>query len=182
MAVLTVRRRMALMATVAISLCAMLPARAAESVEYAVKAAYLVKFIPFIDWPDAVFATPDQPVTVCLLGPDPFGGRLDAEAGQKSGERIVAVKHVEALDDAANCQLLFAGAAPQAPEALAAATGKPIVTVTDSGLPLHGIISFVIADNHVRFDIDQAAADADGIKISSKLLALAHAVKRRGTP
>jgi hypothetical protein len=54
---------------------------------------------------------------------------------------------------------------------------RPVVTVTDSGISAHGIINFVVVDNHVRFDIDEAAADAIGIKISSKLLELAHAVK-----
>ncbi len=74
------------------------PPAAADSLEYAVKAAYLVKFIPFIDWPDGVFASPDQPVTICVLGDDPFGGKLDAAAGQKSGERAVAVKHLQQFD------------------------------------------------------------------------------------
>ena len=60
--------------------------------------------------------------------------------------------------------------------------GKPVVTVTDSGLKAHGVISFVIEDNHVRFDIDDAAAAAGGLMISSKLLGLAHAVKRGGQP
>jgi hypothetical protein len=158
------------------------PAAAADSLEYAVKAAYLVKFVPFIDWPDTAFASPDQPVTICVLGADPFGGRLDALAGQKAGARVVAVKHVEMFDAAAGCQLLFLGAAPQAADALAGAQDKPVVTVTDSGEALRGIIAFVITDNHVRFDIDAAAAEADGIKISSKLLELAHAVKRKGAP
>ena len=165
-----------------LGLCRTAPAPAADSLEYAVKAAYLVKFIPFIDWPDSVFASPAQPVTICVLGDDPFGGRLDAQAGQKSGERSVAVKHLAAFDAAANCQLLFLGKSPATNDALAAARDKPIVTVTDSGTPLHGIIGFVIAANHVRFDIDDAAAEAEGLKISSKLLQLAHAVKRKAAP
>ena len=57
-----------------------------------------------------------------------------------------------------------------------------MVTVTDSGLKARGVISFVIEDNHVRFDIDDAAAAQGGLMISSKLLGLAHAVKQRGQP
>lgn len=157
-------------------------ARAADSLEYAVKAAYLVKFIPFIGWPDAAFASPDQPVTICVLGDSPFDGKLDAEAGMKSGSRLVAIKHIAAFDPDTSCHLLFLGKSPVAPDVLAATKDKPIITVTDSGTALRGIISFVIADNHVRFDIDDAAAEADGVKISSKLLELAHAVKRKGAP
>jgi hypothetical protein len=54
------------------------------------------------------------------------------------------------------------------------------VTVIDSGLKARGVISFVIQDNHVRFDIDDALAADGGLTISSKLLGLAHAVKPRG--
>ncbi len=56
------------------------------------------------------------------------------------------------------------------------------MTVTDSNPAAHGIISFVIVANHVRFDIDEAAAEAAGIQISSKLLGLAHAVVRGARP
>jgi hypothetical protein len=180
MAILTMRRRTFLVALAGVAADAAAPLRAAPSLEYAIKAAYLVKFIPFIGWPGTVFASAAQPVTICVLGDDPFGGRLDAQAGQKSGERNVAVKHVTTPEEAADCQLLFVGNSPAAGEALSAAAGKPIVTVTDSGAPVPGIINFVISGNHVRFDIDDAAAEADGIKISSKLLELAHAVKKAG--
>ena len=101
---------------------------------------------------------------------------------RKSGERIIAVKHVAAFDAEANCQILFLARSPAAADALAAAQSKPVVTVTDSGLPERGIISFVLDANHVRFDIDDAAAGADGLKISSRLLELAHAVNRKAAP
>jgi hypothetical protein len=44
----------------------------------------------------------------------------------------------------------------------------------------HGVISFVVIANHVRFDIDNAAAEDAGLRISSKLLSLAHAVHQKG--
>lgn len=160
-------------------------AQAEVSLEYAVKAAYIPKFIPFITWPDSTFAGPDAPVTICVLGADPFGGKLEQAAGElKSGDRAIAVRHLPASDAAASCQVIFLGKAdePEAEETLEAAKGKPVVTVTDSGLKAHGVISFVIEANHVRFDIDQAAAAQGGVTISSKLLNLARAVKPRGQP
>jgi hypothetical protein len=160
-------------------------AQAEVSLEYAVKAAYIPKFIPFITWPDSTFAAPDAPVTICVLGADPFGGKLEQAAGElKSGERNIAVRYLPASDAAASCQVIFLGKAdePIAEGALDAVKGKPVVTVTDSGLKAHGVISFVIEANHVRFDIDQAAAAQGGVTISSKLLSLARAVKPRGQP
>lgn len=147
------------------------PAMADVSLEYQVKAAYLTKFVPFITWPDL---SAGAPVTVCVMGEDPFGRKLE----QAAAAAHVAVRHVAAAD--AGCQLLFLGEGGEG--AVEALRGKPVVTVTDSGLRVHGVISFVIDDNHVRFDIDDAAAQADGLAISSKLLGLAHAVKQRGAP
>jgi hypothetical protein len=69
-----------------------------------------------------------------------------------------------------------------AEDTLDAMKGKPVVTVTDSGLKARGVISFLIEANHVRFDIDAATAAQGGVAISSKLLSLAHAVKQRGQP
>lgn len=39
------------------------------------------------------------------------------------------------------------------------------------------MIGFVIDNRRVRFDINQAAAEAAGLKISSKLLSVARGVK-----
>ena len=153
------------------------------SLEYAVKAAYLPKFVPFITWPDTAFASPTAPVTICVLGDDPFGGRLtQAASATTSGDRAIVVHHLAGPDPSASCQMLFLGSAdPAVAEGtLQAMKGQPVVTVTDSDLKAHGIISFLIEANHVRFDIDDAAAAEDGLTISSKLLGLAHAVKQRG--
>ena len=160
--------------------------KAAPSLEYAVKAAYLPKFIPFITWPDGAFAGADAPFTICLLGQDHFEGKLDqAAAGLRAGDHPVQVRHLAAPDPSANCQLIFlpAGSDPALVRGtLDAMRGRPVVTVTDSGLSVHGMISFVIESNHVRFDIDDAMAGEAGLAISSKLLGLAHAVKMRGQP
>ena len=157
-------------------------ARADVSLEYAVKAAYLPKFIPFITWPDSAFASPTAPLTICVMGQNRFEDRLDKAAAEAhSGEHHVQVRHLAAPEP--GCQLVFltAGTDPALVQAaLEAAHGHPVVTVVDSGLKARGVISFVIQDNHVRFDIDDALAADSGLSISSKLLGLAHAVKPRG--
>jgi hypothetical protein len=152
------------------------PAHADAALEYAVKAAYLTKFIPFITWPDAAG------FSICVLGNDPFSGKLEqAASGARIGDHAVSVRHVTAPDP--TCQIEFLGVNDTGGEAaIEALRGKPVVTVTDSDVKTRGVISFVIADNHVRFDIDDAAAAQNGLSISSKLLGLARAVKQRGQP
>lgn len=158
--------------------------KADVSLEYAVKAAYLPKFIPFISWPESAFAAPTAPFTICVLGQNRFEDRLEKAAVEaRSGDHPVQVRHVAALESGCHLVFLPAGTDPALAQAvLDAARGRAIVTVTDSGLRAHGVISFVIQDNHVRFDIDDALAAEGGLAISSKLLGLARTVKSRGQP
>jgi hypothetical protein len=52
--------------------------------------------------------------------------------------------------------------------------GTPTLTVTDSAIgSTAGIVHFVIVNDRVSFDIDNVAAERNGLVISSKLLALA---------
>ena len=150
-------------------------ALAQSNLELAVKAAYLAKFVPFIDWPDGVFANAGSPVNICVLGGDPFGAVLDRAAGAGNGGRPLAVRRLVSPELAGSCQLLYLAGGAGLPTGL---KDRPVVTVTEAGGG--GMISFVIEANHVRFDIDDDAAAHSGIRISSKLLSLAHAVKRRG--
>jgi hypothetical protein len=148
---------------------------AQSKLELAVKAAYLAKFVPFIDWPDGVFANPGSPVNLCVLGGDPFGAALDRAAASTNGGRPLTVRRLASPDLAGSCQILYLAGGSTIPQGL---KDRPVVTVTDAGGG--GMITFVIEANHVRFDIDDDAASHSGLHISSKLLSLAHAVKRHG--
>ena len=145
------------------------------SIEYAVKAAYLYKFAPFVQWPPAAFTSASSPFNLCILGRDPFGASLDrAVSGQHVEAHPVIVRRLQRVDAASGCHILYLGASPSqsAAEALRALRGLPILTVTDDG-GTGAIIRFVLKDNRVRFDIDAEAATANRMTISSKLLSLA---------
>jgi hypothetical protein len=151
------------------------------SIEYAVKAAYLSKFAPFVEWPPTAFASASSPFQLCILGKDPFGSSLDqAVTGQRVAGRPVAVRRLARADGVAGCQILYLGSSrdPAAGEALRAVRGSPVLTVSDAAQD-GAIIRFVVKDNRVRFDIDTAAATANSVTISSKLLSLATSVKGR---
>ena len=150
-------------------------ATAQPNLEYAVKAEYLAKLPPFIDWPPGSFDAPDAPINLCLLGSDPFGAQLNRAAGAELMSRVIAVRRLPSPDLADSCHILYLGAAaPALPEALG---GRPVLTVSDSDA-IPAMIQFVIRQNHVRFIIDEDAARRAGLHISAKLLALAIAVKR----
>ena len=169
------------LAWLAVFLCSA-PAGAGESLEYTVKGTYLYKFVPFVEWPPSAFAATASPLTICVFGADPFGPDLtQAVRGQKD-VRPLAVQDIQSLDAISQCQILYAGKDAPLADVLHAADGKPILTVTESRSPIHGIINFVLEGRHVRFDIDAAAAARSRLTISSKLLGLAHRVIARGTP
>lgn len=156
--------------------CGLLLASSASAqvgaLELAVKATYLVKFAQFVDWPPGAFETPASPLNLCVLD-QPLGGLVDrAAAGQAVGQHPLAVRHISTLAQAAGCQILYTDGAVEGLDAVARA---PVLTVTDlpQGAARKGIINFVLVSNHLRFEIDDREAAADGLHISSQLLALA---------
>jgi len=153
------------------------PARGAQPIEYAVKASYLYKFAPFVQWPSTAFETPTAPLSICIAGSDPFGPALaEAVRGQRVNGHPIMVRHVEAVRPGLACQILFVGG-EDAGQTLQAVAHEPVLTVTDhSGAG--GMIQFVMVAGRVRFSINQAAAQNSGIAISSKLLGLAVSVNR----
>jgi hypothetical protein len=159
-------------------------AAAQPALEYAVKATYLYKFGPFVEWPAEALATPDSPFTLCIAGHDPFGMVLDqAVIGQQVNGHPIAIRRMGVVTANSGCQVLFLGGSPEQSigAGLIAVRGSPVLTVTDAQglIAPHGIIDFVIVENHVRFSIDDAAAAANGLAISSQLLSLAQSVRPR---
>jgi len=162
-----------------------LPPQPAISLEYAVKATYLYKLAPFVNWPPGTFKTPDAPFDICIVGLDPFDGFLEkAISGHTLGTHPFQIRRMETISSGDDCHIVFIGYAQPAKvrEALQALQGKPVLTVTDSRQSdfTGSIVQFVVRRGHVRFEIDSAAAARNHLVISSKLLNLALAVKEAG--
>ena len=153
------------------------PPAAAQPLEYAVKAAYLVKFPNYVEWPAPVFATPTAPLVLCVVGEDPFGSVLDeAATGQQVQGHPLVVRRLKAPARDSGCHVAYVAGDRRA-ETLRGAAGTLVVT---DGAATAGIIHFVVRDNRVRFTVDDEAAAQSGLVISSKLLNVALSVKPRG--
>ena len=149
---------------------------AAEPLEYAVKAAYLVKFPFYVEWPAAAFAAPNAPLMLCVVGDDPFGSVLDeAAAGQVVQGHPLALRRLRSASRDAGCHIAYMGQDTRAD----AWRGTATLVVTD-GPAANGVIHFVVKDNRVRFTVDDDAAAQSGLAISSKLLNVALSVRPRG--
>jgi hypothetical protein len=156
-----------------------LPARAQEitAPEDKVKAAFLYNFTKFVEWPTNVFATPDAPLVIGVLGRDPFGQVLDDTLKNKTvkNRRVVLVR-CKRTEDAAGCHVLYICDSEQKklPAILGELRGKPILTVSDlDGFSRQGgMIELIKSEDTIGFEINRKAADREGLRLSSKLLRL----------
>ena len=152
-----------------------------RSLEYQVKAAYLLNFTRYVEWPSQAFEAPTDPVKVCVLGQDPFGAVLDATMlGKTAQGRPLAVRRVRSSADAAGCHLVFISrdtwrTLRELPRALRS-TGRLTVGESDQFAQAGGVIGFVIQQEAVRFVVNAEARDRAGLRISSRMLSLAAAV------
>ena len=147
-----------------------------QSLEYSVKANYLVRFAAFVEWPQRSFATSQSPVVICVVGRDPFRGGLERAArAQTAYGRPLAVRHPGTAEAAAGCHILYVG---QGGGRLVPDGARPILLVTDAAVSAdRGVIHFVISDERVRFHIDLQTASRSGLSINSRLLNLALSVR-----
>ena len=153
--------------------------------EYAVKAAFLYNFAKFVEWPAQAFPSPEAPFSICVLGPDPFGGALDAAvANERIHGRSLLVQRLDVWDPSARCHILFVSSAVQAQSAalLGAGTFRRTLTVGDGDAFLHagGHISFFLEENRVRFAINAESVARSDLQISSKLMRVARIERPRG--
>jgi hypothetical protein len=162
----------------ALACCCVAQAAGQQTIEYQVKAAFLLNFTRFVDWPPADNA--DSTIAICILGDDPFGDPLDQiVAGETLQGRKILVRRVR-RPVAASCEVLYINRNEKDLPGLLAMIPPGTLTVGEGDTFLRdgGMIAFVIDGRRVRFDISQGAATKAGIRLSSKLLNVARSVEK----
>lgn len=164
-----------LLTLAAVLLTGPLTGRAEPAMEYQVKAAFLLNFLPFVEWPAAAFSDASTPICIGVLGDDPFGPALDKMIeGEIIHNRKVVVKRFRQLDELKTCHLLFISKSERGRinQILGAVKDASTLTVseTDGFAKRGGIINFILEGNKIRFEINPSVARAKGLKISSQLL------------
>jgi hypothetical protein len=150
--------------------------------EYQVKAAFLYNFAKFVEWPAQTFKTEKDPMRICVLGQNPFGGALvDAVGGKTVLGRPFVVADISEPSQAAECQMLFvsssAGKRLRSIFGELRATGILTVGENQGFAAQGGIVNFKLEDGRVRLEINIEAAERARLRISSKVLNLAQIVK-----
>ena len=152
------------------------------ALEAQVKAAYIYRFAELIDWPPDAFAGSAAPLTIGVVEADPVAAELNQlrQTRQIKG-RAVQVRTLRAGEAASGVQVLYVGAqeGTRLKRQLEAAPSQGVLCITDGEgtLGAGSAISFVQVDNRIRFDVSVAHAERSGLKISARLLAVAHKIE-----
>jgi len=152
-------------------------AETTTSKEYLVKAAFLLNFAQFVEWPDDAFPAADTPMRIGVLGEDPFGAALDEMTrGETVRNRPVVVRRSRKCDELRDCQLVFISRSEKAriPDILASLAQGAALTVSDieGTASQGGMIGFYLEGNKVRFELNPTSAQKQRLKLSAQLLRL----------
>ena len=149
--------------------------------EYQVKAAYIYNFAKFIDWPAENFPNPTSPFRFCVLNDQSFQSSLNQITKDKNlAGHPLHVDLVQSPEESRACEILFVNSSQDRHlhHIIETLQGVSVLTVgeTKSFLDEGGMITFVLQDQHVQFQVNHKAAIKAGLHISARLLIVAKAV------
>ena len=155
-------------------------ARAATtaSEEYEVKAAILLNLAKFVNWPASKMPDPRASFVLGVLAPVEVVATVEKVMAEKSiGAHSISVRRLSSAAAAAECHLVFISrtAKKMLPEELADMARAGVLTVgeSDGFAAGGGIIGLVLKEQRVGMEVNIKAAQRGGLKVSSKVLALA---------
>lgn len=151
---------------------------AGQPSEITVKAAFVINFLKFVEWPPAA---PGTPLVLVLVGDASIASALNGHAvGLQVGGRSVKVRvaTTPAQISSADAVFIAAGERERMPAILRALDQKPVLTIGDSdGFAAAGVmLNMVMQDQRVRVEANTLAASRAGLKVSAHLLRLARIV------
>jgi hypothetical protein len=164
-------------AALALVVSVAVPAQAQRGLdEYEVKAAFLLNFVKFVQWPPS-----DQrsgAVTIGVVGRmRKFTNALEAIVrGRVVNGQVIIAREMRENDDPRGFHIIFIAdsEASQIAGILERTRGAGVLTVGESPdfLTEGGVARFFVEANRVRFQIDPINAQQERLKISSQLLSL----------
>lgn len=158
-------------AFVILSMFLVFPAPA--QVNYKIHSLFMYKFTQYIEWPST-----SGDFVIGVVGNSPIIAELEAIAATKKVDtRTIVVKKMSASSDLSGCQMVFIsdGQSSNISAISAKLQGKPVLLVSESpGAAKKGSgINFVIIDDKMKFELNKAAVEKQGLKVSGDLTKLA---------
>ena len=145
--------------------------------EVKVKAAFLLNFVGFVEWPSTAFQSATDAIVIGIYGTDPFRDFLDRLVENEVVDgRTLVVRRYRPGAAPVGCHILFISEseARNLRPLMERLRRQPVLTV--SKLPgfiqQGGMIQLRTEHGRIRFQINQSAAQAVGLTLSSRLLRL----------
>jgi hypothetical protein len=149
----------------------------------ALKAAFLLNFVKFTEWPNDALPA-GAPLSLCVLGDNDVAKSLEELIlGQSVGAHGLNMNRMSAGGAIRACHLIYISrvGAKESIAIVQSLQNTPTLTVSDrSGFAQSGgILNFIVENDRMRFVINVEAAHRAGLRLSSKLLSLAEIVKNQ---
>jgi hypothetical protein len=150
--------------------------------EYTVKAGFLYNFAKYVDWPADAHEKDDSPLSIGIVGADPFGEELDKALKNKTvKDRRFVIRRFADTSEIARCHILFVPRTEKDRVAgiLKRAESWPVLTVGEDAdfAKSGGSVSVLIENERPRLEVNPETVEKARLTISSKLLKLATLVK-----
>jgi hypothetical protein len=151
--------------------------------EARVKAAFVLRFVQYVEWPREALQPNSDPVKIGVFGAPAIAAEL-VQAARNNQPRPITVQPLSGAENAGQFHVVFIGDDEKARLAsiMAAVRGKPTLVITESpgALDQGSMINFVTVERRVKFEIALVAAEKAGLALSSRLLAVALRVHKGG--
>lgn len=171
--------------------------------EYELKTAYLYNFALFTTWPASWAPENGDSLTICTIGEDRFGTSIEQLHNRKVREKRLVVRRSITLEQAPSCHMLYIAESERQNMAaiLDSLRGSSVLTISEAparaspkeegGMPQvkaevasasaaappsHTIITLILDNKRLMFEVDSVAAKQAGLTMSSRLLYLARHV------
>lgn len=145
--------------------------------EYDLKAAYLLNFASYVEWPSS-----QGPITICIYGENPFKATtIVSLLKEKQGRVDVTFTYPRQLGQLADCKILYLASSERDnfDQIIASLHNASVLIVSDiqDDLPAGVMINLLLESNRLAFEVRMNTVLAAKLKISSKLLKLAKSVQ-----
>ena len=140
----------------------------AQNINYKIHALFIYKFTQYIEWPAA-----NGNFVIGIVGNSPILPELETLA---SARKNITIKKLAPGSDMNGCHLIFISESSSASLNSISTKyhGKPVLVIseTESGAKKGAGINFVMREDKMKFELNKAAIERQGLKVSIDLVKL----------
>ena len=149
---------------------------AEEPTRYEVEAAFVYKFIKFVNWPYGELEKIEE-ISLCYLGSGEIEGPLHKLDGYEVKNKKIRIRKHNNIEQILTCQILFIDMPRKANRKvyMDQLKNESILTIShfNGFIEEGGMINLFLTGNKVNFEINFNSTKNSNLKVSSKLLKLA---------